>query len=318
MPRSSRHKSHKQSKHSSKEAKEYYSDSDEDVRMKEKERSSGKEDGGGSVRVSKDSSHSASGEKRKLSSSSLLKEVKDGKDLTGNGNGDTMEEYVSSKRRKDKAESGGGDRWYGGGDGKEDGGATEKESRGESWKFDSEKGTKSKESKGLGDSKNKSSRRHESGGEKEEKNVGLVEKEENRNASGSARGESKRKSEKEAGRKEGKESRELKERDRGSEREKKGQESKRDLEVRSMDTNVVVKKQGSQWEDGGEDRQGKRGRENNGNATFFSGLCDDNGHFSLSSFISLLFLCLHLSIYYFCVLWRFYVYVHLGWILCPN
>ncbi|CAI9094315.1 OLC1v1030033C2 [Oldenlandia corymbosa var. corymbosa] len=224
MPRSSRHKSHKQSKHSSKEAKEYYSDSDEDyVRMKEKdkERSGGgsKDEGGsGAARVSKDSSsYSASGEKRKLSSSSLLK---DGKDLSGNGNGDAAgEEYISSKRRKDKFDV----------DGKD-----------ESMKIDYEKGTKSKESgKGLfGDSKSKSSsKRHESGsGEKED------------------RSESRRKSsEKESGRKEGKDSsREVKER----EREKKGQESKRDSEL-------LPKKQGLQWDDSGEERQGKKGRENN-------------------------------------------------------
>ncbi|KAL3498993.1 hypothetical protein ACH5RR_041725 [Cinchona calisaya] len=229
MPRSSRHKSHKQSKHSSKEAKDYYSESDEDVKMKE--RNSSKEDGGGgAVKVLKDSSHSASGEKRKISSSS----GKDGKDLSGNGNGDAVEEYVPSKRRKDKAEGGSG----GGGE-KDDGGGVEKEVRGESLKIDAEKGMKSKESKGIGDLKSKSSKRHEIGGEKEERNAGLlVEKEER---SGSSRGESKRKSEKEYGRKEGKESKEVKEKDRGSDREK---------------------KQGSHWEDRGENKQGKRGREN--------------------------------------------------------
>nr|XP_027080262.1 titin homolog isoform X1 [Coffea arabica] len=260
MPRSSRHKSHKQSKHSSKEAKDYYSDSDEDVKMKD--RNSSKEDGGGSVRVSKDSSHSASGEKRKLSSSSLLREGKDGKDLSGNGNVDVAEEYVSSKRRKDKAEGGSGgagDRWHGGGgDEKDDGGGIEKEFKGESSKIDLEKGAKFKESKGLGDSKSKSSKRHESGGEKEERNVGLlVEKEESRSSS---RSESKRKSDKESGRKEGKDSKEMKDKDRGPDREKKGQESRRDSEMRQAD-GVLAKKQGSQWEDGSEDRQSKRGRD---------------------------------------------------------
>lgn len=258
MPRSSRHKSHKQSKHSSKEAKDYYSDSDEDV--KTKDRNSGKEEGGGSVRVSKDSSHSASGEKRKLSSSSLFKEGKDGKDLSGNGNADVAEDYVSSKRRKDKAEAGSGgagDRWHGGGDEKDDGGI-EKEFKGESLKIDLEKGAKVKDSKGLVESKSKSSKRHESGGEKEERNVGsLVEKEESRSSS---RSESKRRSDKESGRKEGKDSKEMKDKDRGPDREKKGQESRRDSEMRQAD-GVLAKKHGSQWEDGGEDRQSKRGRD---------------------------------------------------------
>ncbi|KAL3499221.1 hypothetical protein ACH5RR_038314 [Cinchona calisaya] len=256
MPRSSRHKSHKQSKHSSKEAKDYYSDSDEDVKMKE--RNGGKEDGGGgSVRVLKDSSHSSSGEKRKLSSSSLLKEGKDGKDLrgNGNGNGDVIEEYVSSKRRKDKAEGGSGIagvRLNGGRDEKDDRGGIEKEINGESLNIDSDKGTKSKETRGLGDSKISSSKRPESGGDKEERNVGLlVEKEESRT-------ELKRKSDKESSRKEGKET---KEKDRGSDREKKGQVSVGGTEMLLADR-TLAKKQGSQWEDAGEDRQSKRGREN--------------------------------------------------------
>ncbi|KAI5655333.1 hypothetical protein M9H77_32520 [Catharanthus roseus] len=249
MPRSSRHKSHKTSKH--KEAKDYYSDSDEDVKMKEK--NSTKEEGV-SVR-SKESGHSASGEKRKLSSSLQLKEGKDGKDL---GNGDASEEHVSSKRRKEKLEGGSGiDRWNGGGDEKVDVVGLDKESS----RIDSEKGLKSKESKGSGDSKSRSSKRHESGGEKEEKNTGLIgEKEEGRSGS---RSESKRKSEKESGRKE---SKELKEKDRGYDRDKRGQESKRELEMRGADGDLA-KKQASQLEDAVEDRPGKRSRENNGKVT---------------------------------------------------
>lgn len=242
MPRSSRHKSHKQSKH--KEAKDYYSDSDEDVKMKE--RNSSKEEAAGSARA-KDSNHSSSGEKRKLSSSLQLKEGKDGKDL---GNGDAPEEYLSSKRRKDKVEgSSGSDRWNGGGDEKIDVVGLDKGIRVESSRVDLEKGTKSKESKGSGESKSKGSKRHESSGDKEEKNMGsVVEKEEGRSG---GKSESKRRSEKESGRKESKE--------RGYDRDKKGQESRRELEVRAADGDLP-KKQAS--EDAVEDRPGKRGRDN--------------------------------------------------------
>lgn len=251
MPRSSRHKSHKQSKH--KETKDYYSDSDEDVKMKE--RNSSKEEG--SSARAKDSSHSTSGEKRKLSSSLQLKEGKDGKDL---GNGDAPEEYVSSKRRKDKVEGGSGsDRWNGGGDEKIDVVGLDKEIKLESSRVDLEKGSKSKESKGSGESKSKGSKRHESSAEKEEKNMGsVVEKEEGRSGSKS---ESKRRSDKESGRKE---SKELKEKERGYDRDKRGQESRRELEVRAADGDVS-KKQTS--EDAVDDRPSKRGRENTGKVT---------------------------------------------------
>ncbi|XP_059276339.1 uncharacterized protein LOC132030645 isoform X1 [Lycium ferocissimum] len=210
MPRSSKHKSHKQSKHSPD-----YSDTDSEVRMKDKERSS-KEDG--LARVSKDSIHSSSGEKRKHS--------KDGKDLTGYGNGDASEEYVSSKRRKEKAEasSGGGDRWNGA----------------ESLKIDGDKGSKGKEMKSSSDSKSKSSKKEGSSV------ASLVEKEE---SSKSGRVDSKRKSEKDSARKEGgKDSKEVKE------KERKGHESKRD----DVDN---VKKQGSQSGDVSEEKQNKKGRE---------------------------------------------------------
>ncbi|KAL3331496.1 hypothetical protein AABB24_035030 [Solanum stoloniferum] len=236
MPRSSKHKSHKQSKHSPKEGRDYsYSDSDEEMKTKEKEKEkerSSKEDS--LARVSKDSIHSGSGEKRKHSSQS--KEGKDGKDLSGYGNGDASEEYVSSKRRKEKVEagSGGADRWNG---------AADSALKGESLKIDADKGSKGKETKSSSDSKSKSSK-------KEGNIASLVEKEESR----SGRVESKRKSEKDSGRKEGKDSKEVKEKERGSDREKKGHESKRD----DVDN---VKKQGSQSGDVSEEKQNKKGRE---------------------------------------------------------
>ncbi|XP_016492186.2 uncharacterized protein LOC107811702 isoform X2 [Nicotiana tabacum] len=223
MPRSSKHKSHKQSKHSPKEGKDYsYSDSDSDVKMKEKEKEkSSKEES--LARVSKDSSHVASGEKRK------------GKDLSGCGNGDVSEEYTSSKRRKEKAAeatSGGADRWNG---------AVDSEMKVESLKCDADKGSKGKETKSSSDSKSKNSK-------KEGSIVSLVEKEESKS---SGKVESKRKSEKDSARKEGKD---LKEKERGSDREKKGHESKRD----DVDN---VKKQGSQLGDVCEEKQNKKGRE---------------------------------------------------------
>ncbi|KAK4365494.1 hypothetical protein RND71_016852 [Anisodus tanguticus] len=227
MPRSSKHKSHKQSKHSPKEGRDYsYSDSDSEVKMKEKEK-----DKDSLARVSKDSIHSSSGEKRKHSSQS-----KEGKDLSGYGNGDASEEYVSSKRRKEKVEasSGGGDRW----NGVDDSGV-----KGESLKLDGDVGSKGKETKSSGDSKSKNSK-------KEGSIASLVEKEERE----SGKVESKRKSEKDSARKEGRESKEVKEKERGSDREKKGHESKR----YDMDN---VKKQGSQLGDVSEEKQNKKGRE---------------------------------------------------------
>lgn len=99
MPRSSRHKS---SKHSSRDAREY-SDSEKDSSLKDRK---SKEESG-VVRVSKDS---GSTEKRKL-------DLKDGKDsYGGSGNGDYSEDLVSSKRRKERVDYGGSDRWNGGED----------------------------------------------------------------------------------------------------------------------------------------------------------------------------------------------------------
>ncbi|KAK4435478.1 hypothetical protein Salat_0711200 [Sesamum alatum] len=240
MPRSSRHKSHKQSKHSSKD----YSDSDEDViKMKEK---GSKDDN--SVRVHRDS---ASGEKRKISSQ--VRESKESKDLSGNGEG--LEEYVSSKRRKEKTDVG-GDRWNAGGDdrGDSDRNMEREMHKGESLKVDS----KSKENSNKGEnmrieSKNKS-KRHESGiaGERKEDSLAsvLVDKED-----GKSKGEAKRKSERDSSaRREGKES---KEKDRRMDKEKNvGPESK------SGDAEDVMKKQGAQWGEFSEERQGKRSREN--------------------------------------------------------
>lgn len=252
MPRSSRHKSHKQSKHSSRD----YSDSEEDVvKMKEK---SSKDD---SVRAHRDS---ASGEKRKISSQ--VREGKDSKDLTGHGNGDVLEEYVSSKRRKEKTEKTdvaiGGDRWNGGGDERGDSDRTAEKDvhKGDNLKVDS----KGKENSGKGeslrvDSKNKS-KRHESGnaGERKEDSLAsaLVDREDSK-----SKGESKRKSERDSSaRKEGKE---LKDKDRRLDKEKNGgQESKSaDVEVKSVDMDAG-KKQGPLPGDFIEERQGKRAREN--------------------------------------------------------
>ncbi|CAK9143166.1 unnamed protein product [Ilex paraguariensis] len=252
MPRSSRHKSDKESKHGLKESK-YCADSEEDVKMKE--RNNSKEED--LARVSKDSGRSASGEKRKLG--------REGKDLSGHGNvnGDASEEYAASKRRKEKAAdgSGGGDRWKGGGDEKGEGGAKEKELKGESSRIDLEKGFKSKESKVSGDSKSKSSRRHESGGDKEENVGSTMEKEESKSRT---RSDSKRKSEKDSGRKEGdqnKDMKEGKEKERGSGKERKAQDCKRDVEV-FTGNEKVAKKQGSHSAELGEERQSKRSREN--------------------------------------------------------
>ncbi|KAK2999080.1 hypothetical protein RJ639_022811 [Escallonia herrerae] len=195
MPRSSRSKSHKQSKHSAKEAaREAASESEEDVRMKD--RSTGEEVK--AVRVLRDL---ASGEKRKLSS-----QAKEGKESSGHGNGDA-EGYVGSKRRKEKERvdvGGGSDRWNGGGDERDEGVKVEKEF----------KESKSRDSKGLVDSKSRASKRHETGGEKEEENVGsAVEKEESK---GGSRVESRRKSEKDSVQKEAHQSKDLKEEGEGS------------------------------------------------------------------------------------------------------
>ncbi|KAM7531407.1 hypothetical protein LguiB_034817 [Lonicera macranthoides] len=236
MPRSSRSKSHKQSKHSSKDVREH-SDSEEDVKMKER---NCKEEA--SSRVSRDLE---SGEKRKV------------KDPSGHGNGDASEEHFASKRRKEKAD-GGSDRWNSGGT---EGVTIDKDMKVESSGIDVDRSSsKSKESKGLVDSKSKSSRRHDSGGEKKDVNViSVVEKEESKIGSGS-RVDSKRKLEKDSGRREShhqvKDVKEGKDKDRGSDREKKVQDIKRDAD------GELARKPGSKSVDLNEDRQHKRGREN--------------------------------------------------------
>lgn len=154
MPRSSRHKSHKQSKHSSRYSKEH-SDSDDDP--KSKDRNSKEES---TVRVS------SSGEKRKLDS-----QLRDVKDLTDHVNGDGLDEYVALKRRKDRGDMAGTDRWNGGGNEHAESAVLAKE-----MKFESDKGTNSKVPT---DSKGKSARRHDSFSDKKDGNLGLaIEKEE--------------------------------------------------------------------------------------------------------------------------------------------
>ncbi|XP_042034131.1 ABC transporter F family member 4-like isoform X2 [Salvia splendens] len=214
--------------------------------MKMKEKSS-KDDSG---RVHRDS---ASGEKRKVSSQ--LRECKDSKDLSGHGNGDALEEYVSSKRRKEKTDVAiGGDRWNGGGDERGDGDRNvEKDNhKGENLKVDS----KGKENSGKGesfrvDSKSKS-KRNESGNSGERKEdiltSSLVDREESK-----SKGESKRKSERDSSaRKEG-----LKDKEKSG-----GQETKSsDAEVKIVELNIG-KKQGPLPGDFIEERQGTRAREN--------------------------------------------------------
>lgn len=203
MPRSSKHKSHKQSKHGSKEARGY-SDSEEDVKTGRSSK------GDVSPRVLKDSGHSTSGEKRRRASQS--REGRDGKDLVGYGNGNVSEEYTSSKRRrKEKSEgSDGSDRWNSGADERGDDWEINKESGAENLKAAQEKGLKHTESKSSGELKSKSSRRHESGCvERKDENAAAETEEEAR----SGRVESKRKSEKDSSRKENKDS---KEKERGS------------------------------------------------------------------------------------------------------
>ncbi|KAI7987059.1 putative beta-1,3-galactosyltransferase 2 [Camellia lanceoleosa] len=111
----------------------------------------------------------------------------------------------------------------------------------ESSRIDGDKTSKS----ALVDSKSKSSRKHDGGGgEKKEESVGLVgEKEESKSSS---KVESKRKSEKDLGRK-----------------DKDSKEKKRVLEKKIHETEVTVD---------GEERQGKRGRENTGVA-YLSEIC---------------------------------------------
>nr|DAD36271.1 TPA_asm: hypothetical protein HUJ06_006911 [Nelumbo nucifera] len=215
MPRSSRHKSHRQHRHSSKDVREH-SDSEEE--MDSKDRKCREET---AVRVSRDL---ASGEKRKLVSQS-----QDGKDVFGPGNGDLPEEFAGSKKRKDKADIAVTDRWNGGEDEQREDLIQEKELKGDVYGPDSEKGLKSKV---LVDSKSKSSRRSECVNERKDDNVGLTGGNEEAKRSMS-KVESKHKSEKDWGRKEVQQYKDARDKDRGAEKDRKIQDVRRE---RSVDT----------------------------------------------------------------------------------
>ncbi|XWS37972.1 hypothetical protein CRYUN_Cryun19dG0090600 [Craigia yunnanensis] len=172
MPRSS---SHKSSKHSSRDARDY-SDSEKDSGLKGKEKKI-KEDS--SARISKES---GSGEKRKLDSKETTK------DLWSSGNGEYVEEYSSSKRGKDKADYGVSDRWNGG----EDDGKGEKKSKAssesKSKRRDEVEGDDEKRSKSEGkhrESTRKEEREREKKG-KEGKSDRLIESDEHRTVKQSA------------------------------------------------------------------------------------------------------------------------------------
>ncbi|KAL6979453.1 hypothetical protein U1Q18_021117 [Sarracenia purpurea var. burkii] len=237
MPRSSRHKSHRQSKHSSRDAREQ-SNSEDDMKINDKK---GKEEA--LVRVSRDL---GSSEKRKLSLS---------KDSSGHVNGGTSEEYVASKRRKEKADvSAASDRWNVRGDEIGDGATVGKDIKKESSEVEADKKSKSTS---LVDSKSKSSRRHGSGGEKKEENADLGAEKEDSKSGG--RVDSKRKSEKDSGRKEVlqyKDSSESKDKERGFERERRIQEIKGETEAPAV-TNDASRKQGLHSVYLGEEQQGK-------------------------------------------------------------
>ncbi|XP_043706254.1 uncharacterized protein LOC122655926 [Telopea speciosissima] len=243
MPRSSRHKSHKQHKHSSKDDREY-SDSEEDGNLKNRK---GKEEV--AVRASRDS---ASGEKRKLASQSH-----DGKDLFGPGNGDLSDEYVSSKKRKDRVDATATDRWNGGGDQRVASVVGDKETNGDSFRQESEKGPKSKVAV---DSKSKSSRRDDSLMDRKDEKVGIAaEGEEVKKNINKV--ESKRKSEKDSGRKEVYQYKDVKE-EREPEKDRKVQDGRREKSIDTVVLSEVSKKQGSHSGSFEEDRPVKREVEN--------------------------------------------------------
>ncbi|KZV31511.1 zinc finger CCCH domain-containing protein 13 [Dorcoceras hygrometricum] len=245
MPRSSRHRSHKHSKHSSKD----YSDSEDDLRMKDK--------GTRDENLVKGSRDSVTGEKRKISTP-----AREGKDVKG-PNGVASEECFSSKRRKEKTDIvDGGDRWHGGGEERGNGDRTVEK---EKLKVDNSKSeSKLKEISNKGESwrmerTNSKDKKYERGtaGEMESSTI-VVEKEDSR-----SKGESKRKSEREhSGQKEGKE---YNGKDRKPDKEKDknlGQVSKRgDAKTNLVDMDVG-KKQELQLGDLGVERKTKRRREN--------------------------------------------------------
>ncbi|XP_073130221.1 uncharacterized protein [Henckelia pumila] len=249
MPRSSRHKSHKQSKHSSKD----YPDSEEDVRTKDK--------GSRDENLGKVSRDSATGEKRKTLFQA--REGREGKDPNVYTNGEASEEYFSSNRRKEKTViRDGGDRWNGGG---EETGYSDRIVEKEKIKGDNAKSeSKLKEVSNKGESSrmewknDNKDKKYESvsAGEMESSAV-VVE-----NEDGRSKGESKRKSEKDySGQKEGKE---YKGKDRRAEKEKEkdlGQLSKRgDGKTDLVDMDVAKKE--LQSGDLVVERKVKRAREN--------------------------------------------------------
>ncbi|XP_043716058.1 uncharacterized protein LOC122664346 [Telopea speciosissima] len=228
MPRSSRHKSHKQHKHSSKDAREY-SDSEEDGNLKDRK---GREQA--AVRVSRDST---SGEKRKLASQS-----QDGKDLFAPGNGDLSDDYVSSKRRKDRADVTVTDRWNGGEGERGESVVRHKEMKGDGLRPELEKVPKSKVSV---DSKSKSSRRNDSLSDRKDEMVGVaVEREEVKKSSNKV--ESKLKSEKDSGRKEVYQFKDVKEKERVAEKDRKVQDGRREKSIDTVVVSEVSRKHGSQ------------------------------------------------------------------------
>ncbi|CAM8990454.1 unnamed protein product [Rhodiola kirilowii] len=212
MPRSSRHKS----KRSAKDTREY-SDTEEDV-SKGKHRE-GKDEGGS--RGYKESG-SGSGEKRKLASQSVVV-----KDSSAGGSGYSSEEYVGSKKRKDKSGKLESDRW----NGSDEVLGLKSEIREGSSHFDG----KVLKSKGLILLKSKvGSTKHDL--EKKEENVGIViSKKESR----SGKVESKRRLEKDTSETE-KLDRDLNrkdvwEKEMGSERDNRLVDSKRELDYQAVD-----------------------------------------------------------------------------------
>uniref|UniRef100_A0A7N0TQX0 Uncharacterized protein n=1 Tax=Kalanchoe fedtschenkoi TaxID=63787 RepID=A0A7N0TQX0_KALFE len=232
MPRSSRHKS----KRSAKDVREY-SDTEEDL-SKEKHRE-WKESGGS--RGYKESG-SGSGQKRKLTSQTVVL-----KDSPSHGNGYSSDEYVGSKRRKDKSDRVGSDRWNGSGEVL----GLDSQTREESSQFDENV----LKSKGLVDLKSKvSSGRHDV--EKKEETVSsFISKEENR----IIKAESKRRSDKERSEKEKlirdlnrkDEYKDAWEKERGSDRDNKFVDSKRDLDFLAVDNGELKVKKGVESKDWG-------------------------------------------------------------------
>lgn len=217
MPRSAKHKSHRQSKHSSRG----YSDSEEDVKMKDK---SSKDEN--LVKVNRDSAY---GEKRK--SSSQIGEGEEVKNIIEHENGGVSENYFSSKRRKENSDFGvGGDRWSGGDDeiGKSDRVMENEMNKGEGFKVES----KSKEFINKVDNSRNKSKKYESGSTGEKKmSLGSVVVEEEE---GKSKTESKRKSGRDYSvQREGKESKDK------DHRQEKGQESNQVDEVKSAAVDIT-------------------------------------------------------------------------------